>query len=90
MKLDIVAEIWGITKESIIATDRDTVAENLVAILIDHDYSPADIKKAFRDDYDVATALKYHMDDVSAFEDEEESEYEEYEDEEDNYDDEWD
>lgn len=91
MKLDVIAEIWHMTKDSILSTDRDTIAENLVGILIDNDYSPSDIKSAFRGDYDVSTALKVYVDDAGGLDDDdfEESEYEEYEEDEDNYNDEW-
>ena len=78
MKLDIIAEVWSMAKESIIVTDRDSVAENLVTILIDHDFSPRDIKSAFADDPYVSQALKDHVDDAIDFEDDD-LEYEEYE-----------
>jgi hypothetical protein len=89
MKLDIIAQIWNMTRESIMAIDRDYIAENLVGILIDNDFSAAEIKSTFRDDEDVISALKAYVEDAVEFE-EEESEYEKYEDEDDNYnDDEW-
>jgi hypothetical protein len=90
MKLDVISEVWLMMRDSILSTDRDTVAENLVGILIDNDYSPSDIKSAFRGDYDVTTALKVYVDDAVEFEDEEEDpEYEEYDEDEDNYNDDW-
>jgi hypothetical protein len=90
MKLDVIAEIWNMTRDSILSTDRDSIAENMVGILIDNDYSPSDIKSAFRGDYDVMTALKTYVDDSGALEDDEieYEEYEEYEDE-DDYNSEW-
>jgi len=75
------------TRESIMAIDRDAIAENLVGILIDNDFSAAEIKSTFRDDEDIIAALKAYVEDAVEFE--EESEYEEYEDEDDNYNDEW-
>jgi hypothetical protein len=87
MKLDIIAQIWNMTRESIMAIDRDAIAENLVGILIDNDFSAAEIKSTFRDDEDIIAALKAYVEDAVEFE--EESEYEEYEDEDDNYNDEW-
>jgi hypothetical protein len=89
MKLDIIAQIWNMTRESIMAIDRDVIAENMVGILIDNDFSPAEIQSTFREDYDIITALKVYVEDAVEFE-EEESEYEEYDDEDDSYnDDEW-
>jgi hypothetical protein len=90
MKLDVISEVWNMAKDSILSTDRDTVAENLVGILIDNDFSPNDIKSAFRGDYDVIAALKVYVDDAGVFEDEDESEYEEYDEEDlDDYNDDW-
>jgi hypothetical protein len=90
MKLDVIAEAWLMMKDSILSTDRDTVAENLVGILIDNDYSPSDIKSAFKNDLDMSTALKEYVDDAIEFE-EEETEYEEYDDDDsDDYNRDWD
>ena len=80
MKLALITEVWQMVKESVISTDRHQVAENLVTILIDNDYSPAEIKTAFRDDYDVTTALKYHVDDAVAIDDEDDIESDYYDD----------
>jgi hypothetical protein len=88
MKLDVISEVWLMMRDSILSTDRDTVAENLVGILIDNDYSPSDIREAFRGDYDITVALKDYVEDAVEFE-EDEAEYEEYEEDEDNYNDEW-
>jgi hypothetical protein len=88
MKLDLIAQIWNMTRESIMAIDRDAIAENLVGILIDHDFSAEEIKSTFRDDADIIDALKAYVEDAVEFE--EDAEYEEYGDEDDNYnDDEW-
>jgi hypothetical protein len=75
MKLATIVEVWHMMKESVVATDRETVAENLVAILIDNDHSAADIRSAFRDDTDVIAALKYHLDDAVGFDEDEEAAY---------------
>lgn len=79
MKLDLLAEVWTMMKDSIIPTDREQVANNLVLILIDNDWSAANIKAAFRGDFDVLEALKDYGD-IHAEEDEDEVEYEEDED----------
>ena len=75
MKLAPLVEVWHMMKESVVTTDRETVAENLVAILIDNDYSATDIRSAFRDDSDVIAALKYHLDDAMGFEEDDEADY---------------
>lgn len=84
MKLDIIVEIWNMAKDSLLASDREALAENLIGILIDHDYSPVDIKSAFREDHDIDTALKYHVEDAIEFEEDDEDSdyYTEYEDDE--------
>jgi len=76
MELDIIVEVWKMVRESIISSDRYSVAENLVTILIDSDFSPVEIKSAFRGDGDVIEALKYHVDHEFGDTDDEES-YEE-------------
>ena len=78
MKLALIAEVWYMMKESVIATDRDTVAENLVSILIDNDHSAAEIRSAFREDSDVISALKYHIDDAIEFEEDDEVDYDDF------------
>jgi hypothetical protein len=78
MKLALIAEVWYMMKESVIATDRDTVAENLVSILIDSDHSAAEIRSAFREDSDVISALKYHIDDAIEFEEDDEVDYDDF------------
>jgi hypothetical protein len=88
MALDIVTQVWDIVKDSVHPTDRETAAEHIVGMLIDNDYSPAEIKSAFRGDSDFTTALKYYNDQESEYEED----YEEYEEEELDFDDEedWD
>ena len=88
MKLDLIAQIWNMTRESIMAIDRDAIAENLVGILIDHDFSAEEIASTFRDDVDIIDALKAYVEDAVEFE-EEDAEYQEYGDEDDSYNDEW-
>lgn len=62
MSLLLVAEMWSAVKESIISSDRSVVADNVISMLIDHDISPDEIRKAFRGEGDIIDALKYYMD----------------------------
>ena len=48
--LSIVSGIWKALKHDIIAGDLESAAETLVTYLIDEDYSPNDVKQAFRSD----------------------------------------
>lgn len=61
--LTAIAEIWTIVSESISDEDRESIAENVVAVLIDHDYSLDDIKYEFENDADIINAVKYYSDD---------------------------
>lgn len=65
--------MWLAVKESVISSDRSVVADNIISMLIDHDISPDEIRKAFRGEGDIIDALKYYMDseDWSSDDDEE-------------------
>lgn len=80
MSLSLVAEMWHAVKESIISSDRGIVADNVIAMLIDHDISPDEIRKAFRGEGDIIDALKYYMDSEDWSTDEEDNELEEEDD----------
>lgn len=70
--LVLAYEMWGTVRESIASIDRDSVAESVVALLIDHDCSPSQIRSTFRGDADIIEALKLHVDsDIAGEEDEE-------------------
>jgi hypothetical protein len=60
--LALAYELWHIVRESIPSIDRDSIAESVVATLIDHDCGPLQIKAAFRGDQDIIDAVKRHID----------------------------
>jgi hypothetical protein len=68
--------------ESTHDSDRHDLADTVVNMLIDADYSPDDIKDEFRGDKLIATALKDLNDNIDP-----EAEYEDYEEDESEYDD---
>jgi len=75
--LTLAYELWNAVSESISSIDRDSVAESVVALLIEHDISPDQIRKAFRGDGDIIEAVKLHadldtVDEDSEYEDEDE------------------
>jgi len=78
MSVELVADIWALLKENIDYGTRRESADDLINLLIDNDFSPADIKQAFRRDTEMLAALRdykeLHQDD-----DEEEYDEEEYE-----------
>ena len=79
MHLDLVAEIWSELKRYIGTIDRSEAADSFISMLIDHDYSPEDIRTTFKLDGDIKKALVNYIQDDSEQQDEDE-EYEEEED----------
>jgi hypothetical protein len=74
-QLTLLAEMWSAVKESVISSDRAQVADNVVSLLVDHDISPEEIRRAFRSEGDIIDALKFHIDDDESWiEDEDEDE----------------
>jgi hypothetical protein len=89
MNLDIVTEIWAAMKPLFATSDRPEAAETFVNVLIDNDFDPKDLKKAFKKDGNIVNALGlYEVDDLD-LEVEEEYGYDDYDDnddeDEDNY-----
>jgi hypothetical protein len=81
MSLELVTEIWAAMKPLFVMSDRPEAAETFVNVLIDNDFDPKDLKKAFKKDGNIINALGLH-DDVSDIEedDDEEDGYEDYDD----------
>jgi hypothetical protein len=87
MSLELVTEIWAAMKPLFVMSDRPEAAETFVNVLIDNDFDPRDLKRAFKKDGNIINALGLH-DDVSDVEEDEEDEdddYENYDDEDDDY-----
>jgi hypothetical protein len=75
--LTLAYELWNIVRENISSIDRDSIAESVVSLLIEHDISPDQIRKAFRGDSDIIEAVNVHadldtVDEDSEYEDEDE------------------
>ena len=83
MSIEVVAELWNVIKVDLEFNSVSNAADSLVNVLIDHDYTPADIKSEFRRDKEVMEALESYLDDHS----EDEEAVDEYEDEEETEDD---
>ena len=80
MNLDIVTEIWAAMKPLFATSDRPEAAETFVNVLIDNDFDPKDLKKAFKKDGNIVNALGlYEVDDLD-LEVEEEYGYDDYDD----------
>jgi hypothetical protein len=88
MSIELIADVWALLKEDIDYITRRDSADSLINLLIDNDFSPTEIKQAFRRDSEMLAALKdyneSHQDDEEEYEEEEE-EYNEDEDEEDRW-----
>ena len=85
MSLELVTEIWAAMKPLFVTSDRPEAAETFVNVLIDNDFDPRDLKKAFKKDGNIINALGLHDDvsDIEEEEDDEEDGYEDYDDDED-------
>ena len=79
MSLELVTEIWAAMKPLFVTSDRPEAAETFVNVLIDNDFDPRDLKKAFKKDGNIINALGLH-DDVSDIEEEDDDEEDGYED----------
>lgn len=79
MSLELVTEIWAAMKPLFVMSDRPEAAETFVNVLIDNDFDPRDLKRAFKKDGNIINALGLH-DDVSDVEEEDDGEdgYEDY------------
>lgn len=82
MSIEVVAELWNAIKVDLEYNSVGNAADSLVNVLIDHDFTPADIKAEFRRDKDVMEALESYIDDHPEDE-EDDADYDEEEDEED-------
>jgi hypothetical protein len=89
MSLELVTELWAIMKPLLATSDRPEAAESFVNVLIEHDYDPKDLKKAFKKDGNIVNALGlYEVDELDMEEDEDDEKeygYDDYDDEEDDY-----
>jgi len=59
--LSTISEIWKVLKASIEAGDTTGAADILVNYMIDEEYSPVEIKKAFRGDSEIKEALSFFL-----------------------------
>jgi hypothetical protein len=85
MSLELVTEIWAAMKPLFVTSDRPEAADTFVNVLIDNDFDPKDLKRAFKKDGNIINALGlYDVSDVEE-EDEEEDDYENHDDEDDYY-----
>ena len=87
MSVELAKELWSELKRYVNTVDRDEAAETVVAVLIDNDVDPDDIKATFKSDSDIKRALTEYLRDGEAHEDDqddddlrddEDDEYEEY------------
>ena len=90
MSVGLIHEVWKTLKASIEIGDPDGAAELLVNYLIEEDYSPAEIKNAFKGDSYIKGALEFYLEspeDGHYHKEEEEDLFDadSYDDEEDNY-----
>lgn len=63
MSIEVVAELWKAIKVDLEFNSVESAADSLVNVLIDYDYTPADIKAEFKRDKEVMDALDSYLDD---------------------------
>jgi hypothetical protein len=85
MSLELVTEIWAAMKPLFVMSDRPEAAETFVNVLIDNDFDPRDLKRAFKKDGNIINALGLHDDVEEEDEEDEDDDYENYDDEDDDY-----
>jgi hypothetical protein len=91
MSLTLVTKIWAAMKPLFATSDRPEAAETFVNVLIDNDFDPQELRRAFKKDGNIINALGLHSADEFSDEDEDEEsdEYgfddEYYDDEDDDY-----
>lgn len=86
MSLHIVSELWSMVSDSLLSSDRDSIAEHLVSLLIDNDYTIDEIKNEFAHDKTIIQAVREYAQNE---EDESEDSDDDWSDELDDDDDEW-
>lgn len=85
MQVEMINEIWGELKRYINTVDRAEAADTMIAIMIEHDCDPEDIRETFAHDSEIKRALAEYLD-----EGHDESEIDDEEDETDYDDENWD
>ena len=86
MSVELASELWLQLKTHISSVDRQEAAEEVVSLLIDHDYSAEEIRAEFKGDTHIKNAVTHYLsdNDYDDDEDDDEDEYDDYdEDEED-------
>ena len=67
--MELAKELWSELKRYVNTVDRDEAAETVVAVLIDNDVDPDEIKATFKSDSDIKRALTEYLRDGEAHED---------------------
>ena len=57
MSLDLISDLWSEIKRYVTPKDRSEVADIMLTMMMDHDYSIDEIRAAFRNDTDVKRSL---------------------------------
>lgn len=75
MSLELTVDLWDELKRYINVVDRPDAAENLVAIMVDHDYAAEDIAPFFAHDADVKRALSSYSNQLDEDFDDDDDDY---------------
>lgn len=63
--LSVVADVWNLMSEYVLPEDKVQLADNLIIILMDHDYSLDDVRQEFDGDAEIVDAIKFYAEDTS-------------------------
>lgn len=63
--LAAVVDVWNLLSEYLVPEDRSQLADNLILILMEHDYPLEDIRHEFDGDSDVVQAVKFYNEDTT-------------------------
>jgi hypothetical protein len=77
--LTAIADVWNLMSEYVLPEDKAQLADNLVIILMDNDYSLDDIRQEFDGDAEVLDAIKFYVEDTSEEIDDDDSYHIDYE-----------
>jgi hypothetical protein len=61
MSLLLINEVWDVLKPIIHPTDLKEAGDNLVTFLVENEYDPVEIKKVFKRDSIIVSAVNYYL-----------------------------
>jgi hypothetical protein len=63
--LTAISDVWNLMSDYVNPEDRSQLADNLIIILMEHDYDLEDIRHEFDGDSDIMEAVKFYSEDTT-------------------------